>query len=177
MRYIISGTNIEITNALQQKVMDKLSKLEKFFVAETEAQVTLSVEKLRHIIEVTIPFQGTILRAEIDEKDMYAAIDEVVDVLEKQLLKFKGRLRDRHRANSPFKEEFIKNIDKNNDEEEIVIEKTKRFAIKPMDVEEAAMQMDLLGHNFFVFRNAETEEVNVVYKRKNGTYGLIEPEF
>ncbi|NLM13444.1 MAG: ribosome-associated translation inhibitor RaiA [Epulopiscium sp.] len=177
MRYIISGTNIEITNALQQKVMDKLSKLEKFFVAETEAQVTLSVEKLRHIIEVTIPFQGTILRAEVDEKDMYAAIDEVVDVLERQLLKFKGRLRDRYRNNSPFKEEFIKDIEKSNEEEAIVIEKTKRFAVKPMSVEEAAMQMDLLGHNFFVFRDAETEEVNVVYKRKNGTYGLIEPEF
>lgn len=178
MRYIISGTNIEITNALQQKVMDKLSKLEKFFVAETEAQVTLSVEKLRHIIEVTIPFQGTILRAEVDDKDMYAAIDEVVDVLEKQLLKFKNRLKDRHRSNSPFKQDFINYIeDKKEDEEEIFIEKTKRFAIKPMDVEEAAMQMDLLGHDFFVFRNAETEEVNVVYKRKNGTYGLIEPEF
>ncbi|NLK21884.1 MAG: ribosome-associated translation inhibitor RaiA [Epulopiscium sp.] len=178
MRYIISGTNIEITNALQQKVMDKLTKLEKFFIAETEAQVTLSVEKLRHIVEVTIPFQGTILRAEVEGKDMYAAIDEVVDVLEKQLLKFKNRLKDKHRGNSPFKKEFIKNIEKDNeDEESIIIEKTKRFAIKPMDVEEAAMQMDLLGHDFFVFRDAVTEEVNVVYKRKNGTYGLIEPEF
>ncbi|NLM48382.1 MAG: ribosome-associated translation inhibitor RaiA [Epulopiscium sp.] len=178
MRYIISGTNIEITNALQQRVMDKLSKLEKFFVADTEAQVTLSVEKLRHIIEVTIPFQGTILRAEVDDKDMYAAIDEVVDVLERQLLKHKNRLKDKHRSNSPFKKEFIKDIESTeNDDEKIVIEKIKRFAVKPMDVEEAAMQMDLLGHNFFVFRNADTDEVNVVYKRKNGTYGLIEPEF
>ncbi|WP_058486290.1 ribosome hibernation-promoting factor, HPF/YfiA family [Defluviitalea phaphyphila] len=178
MRYIISGKNIEVTNALQEKIMDKLSKLEKFFVSDTEAQVTLSVEKLRHIIEVTIPFQGTILRAEVEDKDMYAAIDEVVDILERQLLKFKNRLKDKHRENSPFKQEFIKNIEEEKGkDEEIIIQKTKRFAIKPMNVEEAAMQMDLLGHNFFVFRNAETDEVNVVYKRKNGTYGLIEPEF
>ena len=109
---------------------------------------------------------------------MYAAIDEVVDVLERQLLKHKSRLKDKHRNNSPFKKEFIKHIEDNeNDDATIIIEKTKRFAIKPMDAEEAAMQMDLLGHNFFVFRNAETDEVNVVYKRKNGTFGLIEPEF
>jgi putative sigma-54 modulation protein len=178
MRYIISGKNIEVTNALQQKVMEKLSKLDKFFIAETEAQVTLSVEKLRHMIEVTIPFQGTILRAEVDEKDMYAAIDEVVDVLERQLLKHKNRLRDRHRNNSPFQQDFIAAFKgQKEDEYAIKIKRTKRFAIKPMDAEEAAMQMDLLGHNFFVFRNGETNEVNVVYKRKNGTYGLIEPEF
>ncbi len=181
MRYIINGKNIQVTNALETKIMEKLSKVEKFFVPDTEVHITLSVEKLRHIIEITIPIKGTILRAEVEDRDMYACIDEVVDILEKQILKFKNKLRDRHRHDSPFKEEFVSGIlFKTEDEQKepsLRIERTKRFAIKPMDAEEAALEMDLIGHNFFVFRNGDTDEVNVVYKRHNGTYGLIEPEF
>lgn len=184
MRYIISGKNIEVTNALETKIMEKLSRLEKFFVPDTEAHVTLSVEKLRHIIEVTIPIKGRILRAEVEERDMYAGIDEIVDVLERQLLKYRNKLRDRARQDSPFKEEFVSGLMfateadyEKEPEPALQIRKTKRFAIKPMDAEEAAMEMELLGHSFFVFRNGESDEVNVVYKRRNGTYGLIEPEF
>jgi putative sigma-54 modulation protein len=181
MRYIINGKNIQVTNALETKIMEKLSKVEKFFVPDTEVHITLSVEKLRHIIEITIPIKGTILRAEVEDRDMYACIDQVVDILEKQILKFKNKLRDRHRHDSTFKEEFVSGIlFKTEDEQKepsLRIERTKRFAIKPMDAEEAALEMDLIGHNFFVFRNGDTDEVNVVYKRHNGTYGLIEPEF
>lgn len=111
---------------------------------------------------------------------MYAAIDEVVDVLEKQMVKYKNRLRDKARRDTSFIDElkYFEPVGKEdkNDDEEVRIAKTKKFAVKPMDAEEAVMEMELLGHNFFVYRNASSDEINVVYKRKNGTYGLIEPE-
>ncbi|NMA83686.1 MAG: ribosome-associated translation inhibitor RaiA [Epulopiscium sp.] len=182
MRYIISGKNIDVTGALQNRVKDKLSKLDKFLADDLEAQVTLSVEKIRHIIEVTIPIKGSILRAEVEDTDMYAAIDKVVDVLERQLLKHKDKLRSKYRHDDAFQEAFVSGRifpeeEKKEAESAIKIQRTKRFDMKPMYAEEACMSMDLLGHNFFMFRNAETDEISVVYKRKNGTYGLIEPEF
>ena len=181
MRNTITGKNIEVTEALKNRVIDKLSKLDKFLVDDLEAQVTMSVEKLRHIIEVTIPIKGSILRAEVEDIDMYAAIDSVVDVLERQLLKHKNKLRAKYRHTDTFQDAFVSGTmfaeEDGEKEPAIKIQRVKRFDMKPMHAEDACLEMDLLGHNFFVFRNAETDDINVVYKRKNGTYGLIEPEF
>lgn len=178
MKITVTGKNIDVTDALRENALKKISKLEKYFNPDVEAQVTLSVQKNHHIIEVTIPFGGIILRGEEVTEDMYSSIDKVLEKLEKQIRKHKTRLERKLRENS-FKQVDSIPIDPDDKEEAYnpLIVKTKRFAIKPMPVDEAVMQMDLLGHNFFVFLNAETEEVNVVYKRKDGRYGLIEPEF
>ncbi|HOE56375.1 MAG TPA: ribosome-associated translation inhibitor RaiA [Bacillota bacterium] len=176
MRIKVSGKNIDVTDALKDRVEKKLSKFGRYFSPDTEAQITLSVEKNRHIIEVTIPFNGVILRGEEATADMYISIDNVVDKLERQLKRHKTRLEKRIKDGSIKFDNWITSSAEPEDEE-VRIVRTKRFAMKPMPVEEAVLQMELLGHNFFVFSNAETEEVNVVYKRKDGNYGLIEPEF
>lgn len=178
MKYNINGKNIELTAALENAVEEKILKLDKYFNDSVTAQVTLSVEKLSHIIEITIPFGGSVLRAEVEGRNMYNILDDAVAVIEKQVNKFKNKLRDKHRTGSvdQFTPAFLKEADGQGDED-IKIDKTKKFAIKPMSAEEAVLQMELVGHNFFVFFDSETEEVNVVYKRKNGTYGLIEPVF
>lgn len=175
MRYIISGKNIDVTESLKNAVYDKFGKLERYFTPETEIHVTLSVEKERQKIEVTIPVKGSIIRAEEVSNDMYASIDLVEEVIERQLRKYKNKLTNHKHASHNFNKAFIE--DDYVEDDEIQIVKTKRFAIKPMDAEEACVQMELLGHSFYVFRNAETDEVNVVYKRKGNTYGLIEPEY
>ena len=177
MRFIISGRNIEVTQALKSAILEKLGKLDKYFTSENEAHVTLTVEKLRHIIEVTIPVKGGIIRAEEEAENMYIAIDLVIDVLERQLLKHKTKLVNRHRQHGTFKQEFLQYEREHQDLDEIKIVRSKKFAVKPMDAEDACIEMDLLGHDFYVFRNRDTEEINVVYKRKGGAYGLIEPEF
>lgn len=175
MKYIISGKNIEVTPGLRSAVEDKIGKLERYFTEETEIHVTLSVEKERQKIEVTIPVKGSIIRSEQVSNDMYVSIDLVEEVIERQLKKYKNKIVDQQQAAGNFQQEFIeKEVE---DDEEIKIIRTKRFGMKPMYPEDACIQMELLGHNFFVFQNAETEEVNVVYKRKGNTYGLIEPEF
>lgn len=175
MNYTVSGKNIEITNGLREAVVDKLSKLERYFTPDTEVNVTLSVEKERQRIEVTIPIKGTIIRAEQVSSDMYASIDLVEAVLERQLRKYKNKIVDQKQSAMALSQVFLE--EESTEEDEIKIVRSKRFAMKPMDVEEACVQMELLGHDFFVFRNAETDEVNVVYKRKGNTYGLIEPEY
>ena len=175
MNYTVSGKNIEITGGLREAVIDKLSKLERYFTPDTEVNVTLSVEKERQRIEVTIPIKGTIIRAEQVSSDMYASIDLVEAVLERQLRRYKNKIVDQKQSAMALSQVFLD--EETNDEEEIKIVRSKRFAMKPMDIEEACVQMELLGHDFFVFRNAETDEVNVVYKRKGNTYGLIEPEY
>ena len=175
MRIKVSGKNIEVTGALRERVEKKLSKFEKYFNPDTEANATLTVEKNRHIIEVTIPFNGVILRGEEATEDMYSSIDNVVEKLEKQIAKYKTRIERRIKDGSVRFDKFSFSQEEDDDEPKIV--KTKRFAMKPMPVEEAVLQMELLGHNFFMFYNAESDEVNVVYKRKDGDYGLIEPEF
>lgn len=177
MQYIISGKNIELTQALEEKMIRQMSKLDKYFLPTAEAQITFSVEKLRHIIEITIPFNGRILRAEVEGKDMYAIMDDAVAIIEKQLNKYKGRIQDRSRSakHAVFAEEYMKPIEVVEEEPSLKIKRTKRIPVKPMSVEEAVLQMELLGHNFFVYLDADMEDVNVVYKRKNGTYGLIEP--
>lgn len=180
MKITISGKNMEVTNGLRDAVEKKIGKLDKFFHEGVPADVTLSVEKNRHIIEVTIPFSGAILRAEESSEDMYASIDRVVDILDRQIRKHKTKLQKRTNNGKTIRFENIPafvETDKTEKTEEPSIVKTKKFAIKPMDEEEAILQMELLRHSFFVFRNAETDEVNVVYKRKDGNYGLIEPQF
>ncbi|MDF2511646.1 MAG: hypothetical protein K0S04_1512 [Herbinix sp.] len=175
MRYIISGKNIDVTEGLKTAVYEKIGKLERYFTPDTEIHVTLSVEKERQKIEVTIPVKGNIIRAEQVSNDMYVSIDLVEEIIERQLRKYKNKLIDHKQASSNFNQTFME--DDYFEDDAVKIVKTKRFAIKPMDAEEACVQMELLGHNFYVFRNAHTDEVNVVYKRKGSTYGLIEPEF
>ena len=178
MKYIIMGKNIEVTPGLRTAVEDKIGKLEKYFTPETEVHVTLSVEKDRQKIEVTIPVKGNIIRSEQVSNDMYVSIDMVEETIERQLVKYKNKIIDKKKSiKEAFTETYIEADYEDEDEDQIKIKKTKRFGIKPMDPEEACVQMDMLGHNFFVFLNSETDEVNVVYKRKGNTYGLIEPEF
>ena len=177
MNFIISGKNIAVTPGLKSCIEQKLGKLERYFTPETEIIVTLSVEKERQKIEVTIPVKGHIIRSEQSSNDMYVSIDLVEEVIERQLRKYKNKLVARNQEGSNFKQEFFESEDTSSEDDEIKIIRTKRFGIKPMFPEDACIQMDLLGHDFYVFFNAETEEVNVVYKRKNGTFGLIEPEF
>ncbi|MBO5260392.1 MAG: ribosome-associated translation inhibitor RaiA [Agathobacter sp.] len=175
MRITITGRNIELTDGIKEAVQDKLSKLEKYFSADTDVFVTLSVEKERQKIEVTIPVKGHIIRSEQVSSDMYVSIDLVEEVIERQLKRYRTKIIDRNQnGGTGFTQDFI-DIEAD-DEEEVKIVRTKRFGMKPMYPEDACVQMELSGHDFFVFRNAETDEVNVVYRRKGNTYGLIEPE-
>lgn len=175
MKLIISGKNINVTDSLRDKINKKLGKLDKFFSPDTEAHATMSVEKMRQILEVTILYNGILFRAEVANEDMYTCIDRAIEILEGQIRKNKTRLEKKLRYDSVEDEDF--KSDFADEEQEFKVVRTKKFAIKPMTVEEAILQMNLLGHEFFMFSNAETNEVNVVYKRKSGNYGLIEPEF
>ena len=182
MNFIISGKNIDVTPGLKDAIEQKLGKLERYFTPETEIIVTLSVEKEK--IEVTIPVKGNIIRSEQTSDDMYVSVDLVEEVIERQLRKYKNKLVARSQGHptasgsgNNFKKEFFESEDDPSVDDEIRIVRTKRFGIKPMYPEDACIQMDLLGHAFFVFCNAETDEVNVVYKRKDGSFGLIVPEF
>jgi len=176
MRIKITGRNIDLTEGLKNAVEDKLHKLEKYFTPDTDVYVTLSVEKERQKVEVTIPTKGNIIRSEQVSNDMYVSIDLVEEVIERQLKKYRTKLIAKHQnAASAFKQEFLE--EQSIEDEEIKITRVKKFDMKPMYAEDACVQMELLGHDFFVFVNAETDEVNVVYKRKGNTYGLIEPEF
>lgn len=174
MKVTVIAKNIELTNALREMVEKKVNKLEKYFEPTVEARVTLSVQKNRHIIEVTIPFNGVILRCEEATEDMYKSIDLVEDKLERQIRKQKTKLSRKNHGSLRFAE--INNID-SKEEEEGKLVKVKKFGVKPMNSEEAILQMDLLGHNFFVFQDADSNKVNVIYKRKDGDYGLLEPEY
>ena len=184
MDFKFKGRNIEITDALEDYAVKKLSKLEKFLDNVKGAQVFMAIEGERHTVEVTIPLNGMIIRGEETTNDMYTSLDLVEDKLEKQIEKYKTKLY-RHNRGAGLKkalaEEIRMQLDKESQEQEsndnFKIVRSKRFALKPMDEEEAIMQMNMLGHNFFVFFNAQSEEVNVVYKRKNGDFGLIEPDF
>lgn len=178
MRFIITGRNIVVTDSLRTAVEEKLGKLDRFFASETEVHVTLSVQKERQKIEVTIPVKGHIIRSEQESDDMYVSIDLVEEVIERQLKKYKNKIIDKKQNQAAFAKEFVEEEPEDDVEQtgDIEIIRTKHFGIKPMYPEDACIQMELLGHSFYVFLNAETDEVNVVYKRKGNTYGLIEPE-
>lgn len=182
MEITIKGKNVEVTKALRDYAEKKVSKIQRFFEGDMiDAQVTMGIEKGLHIVEVTMQINGLLLRGEEKTGDMYASVDGAVDKIERQIRKYKTRINRRlrqigtHLVEAAFTPEGPEVAEEAEDEARIV--RTKRFAIKPMSVQEAVMQMELLGHDFYVFSNAETEEVNVVYRRKDGNYGLIEPEF
>lgn len=177
----IRGKNIEVTPALNDYALKRISKLSKYVDQDATAHVALSVEGELQKVEVTIPLPGLILRGEVIQSDMYASLDGVVEKLERQLEKHKTKLNKRYRDKGirqyATEEGLLPGAAAPSADEAFKIVRSKRFALKPMDEEEAIMQMDLLGHNFFVFFNATTEEVNVVYKRNDQNYGLIEPQF
>lgn len=170
MEINVRGKNIEVPPALRQYAEKRLSKLDKYVKQDTFAcQVTFSVERGRYIVEVTAPLNGYLLRAEEAASDGFSSVDLVFEKLERQIEKYKTRLNRRDKGD-------VKPGETREDEYTGRIVKVKKFALKPMDPEEAAMQMELLGHDFYVFSNGETGAVNVIYKRKDGNYGLIEPE-
>jgi len=176
MKFNITGRNINVGDKTEELIVKKLGKLGKFFKEDTVANVTLSTQKDDITIEVTIPTKGTIIRAEERSTDLQVSLDLVEEVLERQIRRHRTRLIDRTQSAESFSSLFVEEEETYDDDAEIRIEKVKKFDFKPMSPEEACMQMDLLGHNFFVFKDAETNETCVVYKRKNSSYGLIEPE-
>ncbi|MBR0135607.1 MAG: ribosome-associated translation inhibitor RaiA [Clostridia bacterium] len=173
MRISITGKNIEVSEYLRDLALKKMAKLDRYFPSDTVAQVTMAVEKNRHIVEVTIPYNGGIIRGEEVTGDMYASIDNVIAKLERQIIRHRTKLEKSLKAEA-FNEPFPEYVDEEDEGPKIV--RVKRFSIKPMSVDEAVLQMELLGHSFFVFSNSETEDINVLYKRKDGNLGLIEPE-
>lgn len=176
MNLNFAGKNVEVTQALKDVTEKKLGKLEKYFQKDIVGNVTFSTEKNRKIIEVTINLPGTILRAEESSDDMYASIDRTVDILERQIRKYKTRLQKRYQNNETIRFENVVPLPVSDETEKPSLVKRKRFTLKPMSSEEAILQMELLRHNFFVYQDAETEDISVVYKRKDGNYGLIQPE-
>ena len=184
MKFNIRGENLEVTGSLRDYVEKKISKLERYFDTPpaSDVHVNLSVYNDEQRIEVTIPMTNLLLRGEEQHTDLYAAIDLVVDKLERQIRKYKTKVNRKFRQNGAPKHIFAElekeanNIAVQEESDEIEIVRTKRFNLKPMDSEEAVLQMDLLDHSFFVFRNAESGDTNVVYRRKDGRYGLIEPD-
>ena len=180
MRFVFTGKNMTITEGQKERTMQKLGRLEKLLPDNAEVYVTCSVNKHLTKMEVSIPLHKRILRAEVSDTDVSNCLDEAVDVLERQVVKYKTRLRDRRRRSVATHEEmqYIGEVDAApvDTQQEVTIHRTKRFALKPMDAQEAVMEMELLNHDFYVFRNSWSDEINVVYKRKDGEYGLIEPE-
>lgn len=176
MKITLRGKNIEITEAIEEKVGEKLSKLDKYFIVSenVEAKVLVRTYPYGQKIEVTIPTEYVLLRAEVVDQDLYNAIDLVIDKLEGQIRKYKTRLNRKSKDNKlAFNLASIEPLD---DEEEDVLVKTKTITPKPMDMEEAIMQMELIGHSFFVYRDAESDSISIVYRRNDGDYGLIETD-
>jgi len=183
MKYNIRGENIEVTAAIKEYVEKKIGKLARYFDEEpaSEVHVNLSVYNDEQQIEVTIPMPNLLLRAEEQHVDLYAAIDLVVEKLERQIRKHKTKVNRKFRQQGAPKYVFAE-LEKDNAERadpysdnDIEIVRNKRFDLKPMDSEEAVLQMDMLGHSFFVFTNSETNTTSVVYRRRDGRYGIIEP--
>ena len=168
---LITGKNFTATQAMEELLDKKLAKLDRFFVAKTDAEVFMDLVKSKAKVEITVPVRYGVIRSEKTGSDIYALIDEAVGSMEKQLKKYRSKLQDSYQSGGPANYEPAAPAE----EDEIKIVRTKRFAVKPMDAEEACLQMELLGHNFYMFLNAESGEVNVVYRRNDGAYGLIEP--
>jgi len=182
MRFEISGKNMTVAEGVKERAMKKLGKLEKFLPDDAKVMVVFSENKHLTKMEVSVPMHKRVLRAEVSNEDISACMDIAVDILERQVVKYKSRLRDRRRRSVATSDElmFLDVADTTepveNQTPEIIITRTKRFALKPMDAQEAVMEMELLNHSFYVFRNSWTDEINVVYKRNDGEYGLIEPQ-
>ena len=175
MAITVRGKNLEITPALRDYVEKRVKKVTKYFDKTGDIAVILKVEKGRHQVEVTVPVDGILLRGEESTADMYASIDQVMDKIEKQIEKHKTKLTKKFRGGG-FRADVASTVTVPEVDDEIIV-RTKKFAVKPMDPEEAILQMNLLHHDFFMFLNIETEQVNLVYRRKDGQFGLLEPEF
>lgn len=173
MNIMIRGKHIEVTDALKEYVLKRVGKLEKYSDEFMDVKVTLLVEEGRHRVEVTAPIHGIILRGEEESTDMYASIDLVIEKLERQIDKYRTRINKRMRSKVLKDHETEHPVDPEDDEKVV---RNKRFTNKPMSVDEAIMQMNLVGHNFYVFTNSESQAVNVIYRRNTGDYGLLEPE-
>ncbi len=176
MNIQITGKNLEVSEALKEMINKKVKKLDRYFEPDTEASVVLSTQRSRHIVEITIPFDGAILRGEEATDDMYTSIEGVVHKLEKQIHHYRTRLEKRLRGGA-FRDDVPDDGLQEEAQSNSKVVRTKKFPVKPLDVEEAALQMQLLGHDFFVFTNADSGEVNVLYRRKDGQFGLIEPTY
>ena len=173
MQIRLKGKNVEISDALEEYTRKKANKINKFFHKPIEADITLSIERGKHIVDITIQVSGLLLRGEAKSDDMYHSIDAAIDKIERQIEKYKTKINKKIKNDDNY---VIETNLQNDEEFQPHIVRSKKIPIKPMNVEEAVMQMDLLGHDFFVFSNAETEEVNVIYRRKDGNYALLEPE-
>ena len=178
MKFNFTGKNISIYDDVKEKAESKIDRIQRLVPENTEVSVAISKHRHLYKVEVSMPLNKRLLRAEVTDNDVIACIDSVVDVLEKQIIKYKGRIRERSRRNVATVEElsYLNEQPEPAETPDLKIHRTKRFAVKPMDAQEAVMEMELLGHSFFVFRSASTDEVNVVYKRNDGEYGLIEPQ-
>ena len=175
MKFNIRGDKLKVTNAINDYVESKIGKLDKYFKdEEIEANIVVKVRGNRQIIEVTVITDNFILRSEEEHDDLYAAIDLVIDKLERQIRKNKTKMKKQN-TNNKYKEfnfEYDLGVEEEDNDSKIV--KRKNIDTKPMDEEEAIIEMELLGHNFFVYKDMSTNSVNVVYKRKDGNYGIIE---
>ena len=176
MNIHITGKNLEISDSLKDVVYKKVKKLDRYFEPGTEATVVLSTQRARHIVEITIPFDGVILRGEEATDDMYGSIERVVQKIEKQINHHRTRLERRLKMGA-FRDDAPDEGSQDGGQSNVKVVRTKKFAVKPLDLDEAALQMQLLGHDFFVFTNSDTGEVNVLYRRKDGQFGLIEPTY
>ncbi|MCD6300078.1 MAG: ribosome-associated translation inhibitor RaiA [Dehalococcoidales bacterium] len=179
MELQITGKNLELLPAVRRYIERKLGKLGRHLPNITESKVEISEEKTkspqqRFVVQVTVDSSGTLLRGEERGEDLFTAIDRVAEVMERQIEHYKGKLYEKGRGSSLARSGFSEEVTEEQPRGEVV--KTKRFAVKPMPVDEAIGQMELLGHDFFLFFNADNEELNLLYRRKDGNYGLIEPE-
>jgi putative sigma-54 modulation protein len=179
VRLQVKGKNVEVSDSLKSYAQEKLGKLDKHLNAATRLELELAVERNpsiaeNQIAEATVWTKGPILRARESSSDMRASIDQLVEKLERQARRYRDKRRRHGRNQSNGPELEARRVMP--DEESPVIVKTKQFGVKPMTPEEAVLQLELIGHDFFVFQNAETDDVNVVYRRRDGNYGLIEPQ-
>lgn len=175
MRITITGKGMEVSEYLQNVAEKQAGKLSKYFPDDTQIQITMSIQHNRHIVEVTIPNKGGIIRAEEATGDMYASINAALKKIERQVLKHRTKL-EKELKGGFDPNEYVYGEKDDGDDYEAKLVKTKRFSMKPMTVDEAIMQFELIGHPFYVFRNGKTDEVNVLYMRHDGDYGLIEPQ-
>ncbi len=175
MKFNIIGRKMSVSEKKTDYITKKIGKLDKFFKTEPEARIVIGSEKDKEYIEATICSDGLMVRAESRQDDIYSAIDKAVDIIERQIRKNKTKLEKKIKREAVSDNELISGeVFSDEEDGEFNIIKTKRFSVKPMSVQEAILQMNLLGHSFFVFKNQDTDELNVVYKRKDGNFAVIE---
>ncbi len=180
MNYVFVGKKNTVSDALKVRAEEKLSRLDRIIPEDASATVTFGVVHDIQKIEVSVALRKRTIRAEATDRDMYAAIDKVVDILEGQIVKYKARLKHKSKGNRQYYDEYVESFDANIEEveemEDGVVVRTKTFGLKPMTVEEAILELELLHHDFFVFIDGHADEVSVVYRRKDDSYGVLKPE-